>query len=150
MDRVGARASDRFNSLSQNFYKLDTLMATTGRNIVIALPYAKRVTSGMTCLRTKWVMDLFKSPRQKLDPLDMDFGESFYMTELDIEVRDDEMIVTLPGTNYVATYYRATARELLAKSSSGQESDGAMTQAEFHGRAWKLANDKARELGWIV
>jgi len=72
------------------------------------------------------------------------------MTELDIEVRDDEMIVTLPGTNYVATYYRATARELLAKSSSGQESDGAMTPAEFHGRAWKAANDKARELGWIV
>ena len=71
------------------------------------------------------------------------------MTELDIEVRDDEMIVTLPGTNYVATYYRATARELLAKSSSGQESDGAMTQAGS-GRAWKAANDKARELGWIV
>jgi len=72
---VGARASDRFNLLSQNFYKLDTLMATTGRNIVIALPYAKRVTSGMTCLRTKWVMDLFKSPRQKLDPLDMEILE---------------------------------------------------------------------------
>jgi hypothetical protein len=25
-----------------------------------------------------------------------------------------------------------------------------MTQAEFHARAWKAANDKARELGWIV
>ena len=75
MDRVEVRASDRLNLLSQNFYKLDTLMATTGRNIVIAVPYAKRVTSGMTCLRTKWVMDLFKSPRQKLDPLDMEILE---------------------------------------------------------------------------
>ena len=75
VDRVGGRASDCFNLLSQNFYKLDTLMATTGRNIVVALPYAKRVTSGMTCLRTKWVMDLFKSPRQKLDPLDMEILE---------------------------------------------------------------------------
>jgi hypothetical protein len=25
-----------------------------------------------------------------------------------------------------------------------------MTQAEFLERAWKLANDKARALGWIV
>jgi hypothetical protein len=73
------------------------------------------------------------------------------MTELDVEVHGDEMIVTLPGTNYVATYYRATPRELLAKCNSGQEADGAlMTQAEFHGRAWAAANDKARELGWIV
>ena len=24
-----------------------------------------------------------------------------------------------------------------------------MTQAEFLARAWKLANDRARELGWI-
>jgi len=27
---------------------------------------------------------------------------------------------------------------------------GPITQAEFLARAWKLANDKARELGWIV
>jgi hypothetical protein len=25
-----------------------------------------------------------------------------------------------------------------------------MTQAEFHARAWKVANAKARELGWIA
>jgi hypothetical protein len=75
VDSVEARASDRFNLLSQNFYKLATLMAATRRNIVIALPYAKRVTSGMTRLRTKWVMDLFKSPRQNLDPLNMEILE---------------------------------------------------------------------------
>ena len=73
------------------------------------------------------------------------------MTELDVEVDGDEMIVTLPGTNYMATYYRATPRELLAKSNSGQEADGAaMTQAEFHGRAGTAAKAKARKLGWIV
>ena len=54
MDCVEARASDRFNLLSQNFYELATLTAATGRNIVIALPYTKRVTSGMTRLRTTW------------------------------------------------------------------------------------------------
>jgi hypothetical protein len=73
------------------------------------------------------------------------------MTDLDVEVWNDELIVTLPGTTYVATYYRATPRELLAKSSSGQETGGApMTQAEFHGRAWAFAKAKARKLGWIV
>ena len=70
--------------------------------------------------------------------------------DLHVEVRGDEIIVTLPGTDYVATYYRATPRELLAKSHAGQEADGApMTRAELHARAWKLADDKARELGWI-
>jgi hypothetical protein len=54
VDCVGSRASDRFNLLSQNVYKLATLTAAIGRNIVIALPYTKRVTSGMTHLRTKW------------------------------------------------------------------------------------------------
>jgi hypothetical protein len=27
---------------------------------------------------------------------------------------------------------------------------GPITRAQFLARAWKLANDKARELGWIV
>ena len=73
--------------------------------------------------------------------------------DLHVEVEGVEIVVTLPGTNYAVTYYRASAfpQQLLTKSHSGREDHGApMTQAEFHGRAWKLANDKARELGWIV
>ena len=72
---------------------------------------------------------------------------------LSVEVQGDDIVVTLPGTSYVVTYYRATAfpQQLLTKSHSGREDQGApMTQAEFHTRAWKLANDKARKLGWIV
>jgi hypothetical protein len=73
------------------------------------------------------------------------------MTDLDVEVSNDELLVTLPGTNYVATYYRATSRELLAKSISGQGADGApMTQAEFHDHARAVAKATARKLGWIV
>jgi hypothetical protein len=71
--------------------------------------------------------------------------------DLHVEVQADDIIVTLPGTDYAVTYYRATPRELLAKSHAGRTDHGSpMTQAEFHARAWKLANDKARELGWIV
>jgi hypothetical protein len=53
----------------------------------------------------------------------------------------------------VVKYYRAAAfpQQLLTKSHSGREDQGApMTQTEFHARAWKAANAKARELGWIA
>jgi len=69
---------------------------------------------------------------------------------LHVEVQRDDIVVTLPGTSYVVTYYRATAfpQQLLTKSHSGREDKNApMTQAEFHTRAWKAANAKARKLG---
>jgi len=72
---------------------------------------------------------------------------------LHVEVQGDDIVVTLPGASYVVTYYRAAAfaQQLLTKSYSGRDDQGApMTQTEFHARAWKAANDKARELGWIV
>jgi hypothetical protein len=61
---------------------------------------------------------------------------------LSVEVHGDDIVVTLPGTSYVVTYYRAAAfpQQLLTKSHSGREDEGApMTQAEFHARAWKAA-----------
>ena len=72
---------------------------------------------------------------------------------LSVEVQGDDIVVTLPGTSYVVTYYRAAAfpQQLLTKSHSGREDEDApMTQAEFHARAWKAANHKARALGWIL
>ena len=72
---------------------------------------------------------------------------------LSVKVQGDEIVVTLSGTSYVVTYYRAAAfpQQLLTKSHSGREDEGApMTQAEFHARAWKAASHKARALGWIV
>ena len=72
---------------------------------------------------------------------------------LNVEVQGDDIVVTLPGTGYVVTYYRAAAfpQQLLTKSHSGREDEGApMTQGEFHARAWKAARRKARALGWIV
>ena len=72
---------------------------------------------------------------------------------LTVEVQGEDIVVTLPGTNYVVTYYRAAAfpQQLLTKSHSGREDEGApMTQGEFHARAWKAARRRARALGWIV
>ena len=73
--------------------------------------------------------------------------------DLSVEVQGDDIVVTLPGTSYVVTYYRAAAfpHQLLTKSHSGREDEGApITQAEFHARAWKAAGHKARALGWTV
>jgi hypothetical protein len=45
---------------------------------------------------------------------------------LSVEVQGDDIVVTLPGTSYVVTYYRATAfpQQLLTKSHSGREHQG--------------------------
>jgi hypothetical protein len=67
--------------------------------------------------------------------------------DLGVEVQGDEIVVTLPGTSYVVTYYRAAAfpQQLLTRSHSGRADEGApMTQAEFHARAWKTASHGAR------
>ena len=75
-----------------------------------------------------------------------------YVGKLQIDVRDDEIIVTLPATSYTVTYYKpARSPQLLGRNfPKKDDSRVPMTQAEFLTQAWKLANDKARELGWIV
>ncbi len=71
------------------------------------------------------------------------------MAELRVQVVDDEIIVTLPGSHYSATYYKPADSPLLAKHFSDRDDPRvAMRVSEFVARAWMLANDKARELGW--
>ncbi len=71
--------------------------------------------------------------------------------QLRLEVIGDEIIVILPATSYGVVYYKpANAPQLLAENFRSKNDSGApMTQAEFL-VAWQAANDKARELGWIV
>jgi hypothetical protein len=63
-----------------------------------------------------------------------------------------DIVISMPGTSYTVTYYRATgSRQLLAKQFPMKgDPRVAMTVSEFLIRAWKLANNKARERGWIV
>jgi hypothetical protein len=74
------------------------------------------------------------------------------MKDLRVEVQDGEIVVTLPPTHYTVTYYKpSNSPQLRAKRFPGKDDPRArFTHAEFLSRAWKLANDKARELGWIV
>ncbi|MGA7544524.1 MAG: hypothetical protein WBW08_01640 [Methyloceanibacter sp.] len=72
--------------------------------------------------------------------------------ELHVEVRGGEIVVALPDSIYSVTYYKSpTGSQLAAKMlPTTYDPNAVLTSAEFLARAWKLANDKARELGWIV
>jgi hypothetical protein len=72
---------------------------------------------------------------------------------LELQVIDDEIVVTLPGTDYSVTYYKMIGSPgLMAKRIADTDDPRIprMRVSEFLAKAWKLANDKARELGWIV
>ena len=56
----------------------------------------------------------------------------------------------MPGTTFRVVYRIPThAHGLIAVDVQGSR-EASVTMAEFLACAWKLANDKARELGWIV
>jgi hypothetical protein len=73
-------------------------------------------------------------------------------SRLHIEVHDDEIIVALPLTSYRVAYYKpAKSPQLLARRIPNRDDPGAPIKlSDFLTLAWKAANIKARELGWIV
>jgi hypothetical protein len=71
------------------------------------------------------------------------------MADLSVEVLDNGLRVTQPGTPYAVTYVRnqgsrtLESHELLAiPEIDGQE-------ASFLAAAWRAAYTKAKDLGWI-
>jgi hypothetical protein len=72
--------------------------------------------------------------------------------DLHVEVEGGEVMVTLPGTSYAVTYYKPANSQQLQGKHFPVEVDqrSPISQAAFVGKAWKLANHKARELGWIA
>jgi hypothetical protein len=74
------------------------------------------------------------------------------LADIHLDVRCGDIIVDLPGTSYTVTYHKpAVSPKLLATYLPAKDdARSELTQAEFLARAWRLANDRARELGWIV
>jgi len=73
--------------------------------------------------------------------------------QLSIRTRGKELVVTLPGSNYAVTYFKPSGSPgLLAKDMVNTDDPRLprMTAAQFLAKAWKMANEKAKELGWIV
>jgi hypothetical protein len=70
---------------------------------------------------------------------------------LRVHVQGSEIVITASDSDYMMTYHKpANSPRLLAKSFPRKEDRRvSMTLAGFLTSAYKLANDKARELGWI-
>ena len=70
---------------------------------------------------------------------------------LDVEVWGTGIIVTLPGTNYWVRYFKENDPPGLFPADIANKDDPrvTMTANEFLAKAWTLANERARELGWI-
>jgi hypothetical protein len=67
------------------------------------------------------------------------------LADIQLDVRGGDIIVDLPGTSYTVTLQ---ARRL-PPASRYTYPRSELTQAQFLARAWRVANDKAGELGWI-
>jgi len=67
--------------------------------------------------------------------------------EIVIDTRGNNIVVDMPGTSYRVRYRRPNSgRQLVAY----QLPLAGITSAHFVKLAWRLATEKARELGWIV
>ena len=62
----------------------------------------------------------------------------------------DTIVVTIPGTSYSVSYRKLHDTPWLVASEIRDDPDSSMSKYTFRARAWTAANDKARELGWIV
>jgi hypothetical protein len=71
---------------------------------------------------------------------------------LRIDVVDDEILVSLPETSYSVIYFKREGSPQLSARSIPMADDlrTPLKLSEFLRRAWREANDKARELGWIA
>jgi hypothetical protein len=74
------------------------------------------------------------------------------MSELEVHVVDQDIIVNLPGTRFTITYHRSSDFPVLIEKAEWTRDDpeAPINLSIFRARAWQAANDKARELGWIV
>ena len=67
-----------------------------------------------------------------------------------VVLESDTIVVTMPGTSYTVSYRKLHDTPWLVASGVRDDPDSPISKFTFRARAWVAANDKARELGWIV
>ena len=72
------------------------------------------------------------------------------MGELHLVVASGGIVVTMPGTDFLVVYTKSENTPWLMVTKLEDDRTAPFKLAEFMARAWVTANDKARELGWIV
>ena len=71
-------------------------------------------------------------------------------SDMKVEVQRPCIIVGMRGTCLRVTYLKGPAPWLVPCEYGPDDPDAKITLSEFRALAWAVANDKARELGWIV
>jgi hypothetical protein len=66
-----------------------------------------------------------------------------------VEMIDDQIVVTMSGTLFLAAYRKRQGVAALATHFLQDDRHAPIPRAEFVARSWRLALAKARELGWI-
>jgi hypothetical protein len=74
------------------------------------------------------------------------------MSELELHVRDEQIIVNMPETRLTMTYQASSEVPGLVELPlwTCDDRTAPISVNDFRGRAWQAAEKKARELGWIV
>ena len=69
---------------------------------------------------------------------------------VEVEVRGEDLVVTLPGTSFMVAYYKPVDRlDLITRSNWMDDPSAAMTLGEFRAKSRIAAERKARDLGWL-
>ena len=86
--------------------------------------------------------------RAILDLIEGDQGDASSMGDVQLEVVDDEIVVSLPGSSYSVTYYKpSNSPQLLAKRISDRDDPRvAMRLSEFLAAAWRAAKDRKSDV----
>ncbi len=66
-----------------------------------------------------------------------------------VELIDDQIVVTMPGTFLLAAYRKSESAASLVARFIHDDRHAALPRSEFVARSWRLALAKARQLGWI-
>jgi hypothetical protein len=69
--------------------------------------------------------------------------------KLDLEIQTS-IVVTMPGTDFKVAFRKMPDSPQLSAELLTDDKDAGISRHEFLAAAWHAANDKARELGWIV
>jgi hypothetical protein len=69
-------------------------------------------------------------------------------SDLRVEVRDPHILVAMRGTCLRAKYRKQDA-PWLAPEEYGEDPEATITFSEFRTLAWEIANEVARQQGWI-
>jgi hypothetical protein len=67
-----------------------------------------------------------------------------------VEAADEDVVVTLDGTNYMVRYCKADNQAGLKLFHTRGDESAPIYDIHFLAREWQLANTKAKELGWVA